>query len=67
MKGSIWQSGYYESHLRDRKAFDERLKYMHENPVRKGLVKVASEYPFSTAHRDYQHEVDWGWLEGAAE
>ena len=40
---------------------------MHDNPVRMGLVKFAHEYPFSTAHPDYEKEIDWVWLEGIDE
>jgi 8-amino-7-oxononanoate synthase len=60
----IWQDGYHDHLLRDRADFEKRLAYMHDNPVRKGLVKCAEEYPFSTAHPDYQGDIDWAWLEG---
>jgi 8-amino-7-oxononanoate synthase len=63
----IWQPGYYETLLRDRRDFESRLDYMHANPVRKGLVRFDHEYPHSTAHPDYQKEIDWAWLEGAAQ
>jgi 8-amino-7-oxononanoate synthase len=62
-----WQPGYYETLLRDRRDFENRLDYMHHNPVRKGLVQFAHDYPHSTAHADYQKEIDWAWLEGAAQ
>ena len=39
---------------------------MHENPVRKGMVQIPQEYPYSTAHPDYEGEIDWAWLEGVA-
>ncbi|MGA2221753.1 MAG: 8-amino-7-oxononanoate synthase [Verrucomicrobiia bacterium] len=64
---SIWQNGYHDHLLRDRRDFESRLAYMHDNPVRKGLVKSAEEYPFSTAHPDYQNEIDRAWLEGIEE
>ena len=60
----LWQSGYHDHLLRDRRDLEKRLAYMHDNPVRKGLVKAAEEWPFSTAHPDYQNEIDWAWLEG---
>ena len=50
LKHPIWQDGYHDHLLRDRRDFESRLAYMHDNPVRKGLVKSAEEYPFSTAH-----------------
>ncbi|MGD0649877.1 MAG: aminotransferase class I/II-fold pyridoxal phosphate-dependent enzyme [Verrucomicrobiia bacterium] len=63
----IWQDGYHDHLLCDRRDFEQRLAYMHDNPVRKGLVKSAEEYPFSTAHPDYQNEIDRAWLEGIEE
>jgi len=63
----LWQPGYRDHLLRDRRDFERHLAYMHENPVRKGLVKSAQEWPFSTAHPDYQCEIDWAWLEGIEE
>lgn len=60
----VWQDGYYDSLLRDRRDFEKRLDYMHDNPRRRGLVTRAEEYPFSTAHPDYEKEIDWAWIEG---
>jgi glycine C-acetyltransferase/8-amino-7-oxononanoate synthase len=60
----IWQDGYHDHLLRDRRDFENRLEYLHDNPRRLGLAKTAEEYPFSTAHADYRHEIDWNWLEG---
>ncbi len=66
IEGRVWQDGYHDHLLRDRADFEKRLAYMHDNPVRRGLAKSAHEYPFSTAHPDYQGEIDWAWLEGVA-
>ncbi len=60
----LWQDGYHDHLLRGRRDFEKRLAYMHDNPVRKGLVKSAEEYPFSTAHPKYAGEIDWAWMEG---
>jgi 8-amino-7-oxononanoate synthase len=60
----VWQAGYYETLLRDRRDFESRLDYMHANPVRKGLTQFAVDYPFSTAHPDFEKEIDWAWVEG---
>ncbi len=60
----VWQDGYHDHRLRDRKDFRKRLDYMHDNPRRAGLVNHAAEYPYSTAHPDYENEIDWAWLEG---
>ena len=61
---ALWQAGYHDHRLRDRRDFLRRLEYMHDNPRRSGLVNEAAAYPFSTAHPDYQQEIDWAWLDG---
>jgi hypothetical protein len=60
----LWQDGYHDHRLRDRRDFLKKLTYMHENPLRKGLAKHVGEYTFSTAHPDYEKEIDWCWYEG---
>ena len=61
----LWQDGYHDHLLRERRDFDKRLDYLHDNPRRCGLVERAEQYPFSTAHPDYAKEIDWEWIEGA--
>ncbi|MCG3150549.1 MAG: 8-amino-7-oxononanoate synthase [Verrucomicrobiae bacterium] len=67
MEGPVWQDGYYDHLLRDRRDFETRLDYMHENPCRGGLVQFPHEFRFSTAHPDYENEIDWNWMEGIPE
>lgn len=43
---SIWQSGYYDRGVRGEEALNEIIRYCYVNPVRKGLVKSASDYPY---------------------
>ena len=38
-RGPLWQHQYWDRFVRDEKEFNERLDYMHLNPVKKGLVK----------------------------
>lgn len=44
--GSVWQDGYYDQGVRGDEALNEIIQYCYENPVRKGLVKRAGEYPY---------------------
>jgi REP element-mobilizing transposase RayT len=62
---SLWQAGYHDHYLRDRRDFMKRLDYMHDNPRRAGLAEQAEDYPFSTAHPMYSAEIDWAWVVGA--
>jgi len=39
-QGALWEEGFHDHMLRDRKDFDEVLMYTHWNPVEGGLVEV---------------------------
>ena len=41
-----WQDGCFEHRLRPEESFDAKSRYIRENPVRAGLVKNASEWPW---------------------
>lgn len=58
----VWQRGYYDHGIRDANDLQIRLDYMHDNPVRKGLVDAPGEYEFSTAHPSRQGDVDAWWM-----
>jgi putative transposase len=47
--GAVWQQRYYERRIRDDNEFAAIAEYIRQNPVRKGLVENAAEYPFSSA------------------
>jgi putative transposase len=44
----IWQRGFSEERLRDRQSFLAHRKYIGENPVRRGLVDIPENYPYSS-------------------
>jgi putative transposase len=48
-RDGIWQSRFYDHILRIRREFDQTLEYIHQNPVRRGLVETAMEWPWSGA------------------
>ncbi|MFT4588771.1 MAG: putative transposase [Candidatus Binatia bacterium] len=41
-----FQSRGWHHRLRNEESYSEKWRYMMENPVRRGLVKVADEWPF---------------------
>jgi putative transposase len=45
----VWTPKQYDFDVYSRKKAVEKLHYMHENPVRRGLVKQAVDWPFSSA------------------
>ena len=44
--GSVWQAEYYDRGVRGEESLNEIIRYCYENPVRKGLVKWARDYPY---------------------
>jgi REP element-mobilizing transposase RayT len=46
--GSVWQHQFWDRFVRHAKEFNERLVYMHLNPVQKGLVAKAEEWRWSS-------------------
>jgi putative transposase len=67
-EGNFWQPGYHDHAIRDEADFWLRFHYMHNNPVRRGLVEQPENYLFSTAHPSRIDDVDWdilgdvGWI-----
>lgn len=47
----IWQDDYYDFNILTEKKLLEKLKYLYENPIRKGLCGDILDYEFSDARR----------------
>ena len=45
----VWQAGFYDSNIYSSKKLRQKLEYMHNNPVAKGLVARATDWPWSSA------------------
>ena len=48
--GALWQKGFYEHQLRDDDSRDRHLRYLAENPVRKGYVTGWHDWPWTAIH-----------------
>ena len=48
---SFWQKRYYDRNVRDAQEFTVKLRYLHRNPVERGLVKEPAEWKWSS----YRH------------
>ena len=46
--GEIWQPSYYDRRVRDMSEYQAFKDYIHLNPVKKGLVSAAGQYPYSS-------------------
>ena len=48
-KRPLWQKGFFDRFMRTPKEFLETLDCMHQNPVRKGLVRKPEDWRWSSA------------------
>jgi putative transposase len=53
----FWQRRYHDFNVLTHPKFSEKLRYLHRNPVERGLVTNPEDYPWSS----YRH-----WLTGAS-
>lgn len=60
----VWQRGFADHRIRDGHDYRIHVKYIHENPVRKGLVEVARQFPFSSAHSGFELDPPPKYLSG---
>jgi len=44
----FWQRRYYDFNVWSAEKFDEKLRYIHLNPVRRGLVQAPEDWPWSS-------------------
>jgi REP element-mobilizing transposase RayT len=51
--GTVWQEESFDHVLRSQESFEEKLEYLRQNPVRRGLVKRPEDYK-------------WLWVEQTA-
>ncbi|MBA3847475.1 MAG: transposase [Planctomycetes bacterium] len=47
--GRVWQADYWDRLIRNEDHYFAAIRYVHENPVRAGLVSVARDWRWSTA------------------
>jgi len=51
-KMDVWMGGFNESQIMSAEKFASCVRYIEENPVRRGLVSTPEEFQFSSAGRD---------------
>jgi len=61
-KGEVWQPGFSDHRIRDERDYQAHKEYVHDNPVKKGLVTIASDYPYSSASGAFQLDEVPQWL-----
>jgi len=59
----IWQPRFWEHTIEDKEDFDRHFDYLHDNPVKHGLVNRVQDWPSSSFHRWVRAGVyppEWG-------
>jgi putative transposase len=46
---TVWMRSFNETQILSKEKFAAAVKYIEENPVRRGLAQTTAEYPFSSA------------------
>jgi len=46
-QGKVWQDGFHDHMLRDNGSYEVHLQYVRQNPVRKGYVSRAEDWPYT--------------------
>jgi putative transposase len=48
-QGDVWHPSFMQHRVEDARDYSGHVVYIHENPVRAGMVARAEDYPFSSA------------------
>jgi putative transposase len=48
LSGGFWQKRYYDRNIRNADEFSVKLRYLHRNPVKRGLVKKPADWKWSS-------------------
>ena len=54
--GLLWQPRFFDRALRTVKEYNEKVQYIHLNPVKAGLARRPEDWPWSSIH-DYTESV----------
>jgi putative transposase len=44
----FWQTRYFDHNVRNSEGFDTQLRYIHRNPVKRGLCAMPEDWPWSS-------------------
>ena len=53
-KKEVWQRGFTDHRIRDAADFELHRGYIHQNPVKRGLVQNATEYKYCSAYPGFK-------------
>ena len=55
--GAFWQKRYHDRNVRDADEFSVKLRYLHRNPVKRGLVVEPYQWKWSSFRHYYYREM----------
>lgn len=55
--GSFWAKRYYDRNVRDAQEFTEKLRYLHRNPVKRGLAKAPADWKWNSFRHHALREI----------
>jgi putative transposase len=61
-KWNIWQRGFSDHRIRDARDYEIHRNYVHRNPVKRGIVSEAKDYPYSSASGAFELDPAPQWL-----
>ena len=65
-KYQVWQRNSLSIELRSEQVYQQKLNYIHNNPVKAGLCELPEEYKYSSA-KFYELNInDWNFLSNAS-
>ena len=50
----VWQRGFSDHRIRDVEDYQTHVRYIEQNPVKRRLVELANQYPWSSASGKFQ-------------
>ncbi|MFN8283166.1 MAG: transposase [Chitinophagales bacterium] len=61
-KYQVWQRNSLSIELRSESVFNQKLDYIHNNPVKAGICILAEDYKYSSASYYIANEKNWDFL-----
>ena len=58
----FWERNALSVELRTEEVFEQKLNYIHNNPVKAGICKLPETYKYSTARFYEKGEKDWDFV-----
>ena len=56
--GNLWQKSFWEYKIPNKEILLQKVYYIHNNPIQKGLCDTPNEYPFSSANLRYETDLE---------